>query len=508
MVFENEINIYNPNAIKSEFHSQATQIGAVQGKIRAIISDSQITELQDGSVTMYDRLTSAEMDINGITTQVSSLRQADDQLESQISTIRQTASSISAEVTSVKNNYARKAQIIMAINNVTQESETQIKADCISLAGKRINLTSDDITINSTYFKVDKNGRITATAGTFSGELQAATGTFAGRLSAATGTFSGQLQAASGTFKGQLQAATGSFSGSVTATSGSIGGFTLANNSIYRSMSSLNSSTTPGVYIGTDGIGLGGGRFKVTGYGHMYANDVEIHGIVRTEQYGNYAELSYGNIHFSSYYSGISGMWDTYIRGNTYTMQFQDARNYEISVMNQSRTEGYMALDISYGGSHFQNDITCTSSITAAGTKSREVTTDDYGKRLLYCYETPSPLFGDVGEGIIAEDGRCYVMIDSVFAETISLNQYQVFLQKYGDGDCWVSEKMNAYFVVEGTPGMKFGWELKAKQSDFDQYRLERKEFSDFTIDTNIDYGGCLERHITEIQKEREVNAA
>ena len=249
MVFENEINIYNPNAIKSEFHSQATQIGAVQGKIRAIISDSQITELQDGRITMYDRLVSAEMDINGITTQVSSLRQADDQLESQISTIRQTASSISAEVTSVKNNYARKAQIIMAINNITQESETQIKADCISLAGKTINLTSDNITINSTHFKVDKNGRITATAGTFSGQLQAATGTFAGSLSAATGTFkgslsaatgtfAGSLSAATGTFKGSLSAATGSFSGSITARGGTIGGFTIGDDYLESSTNS------------------------------------------------------------------------------------------------------------------------------------------------------------------------------------------------------------------------------------------------------------------------------
>ena len=91
------------------------------------------------------------------------------------------------------------------------------------------------------------------------------------------------------------------------------------------------------------------------------------------------------------------------------------------------------------------------------GSKSRVVETEDYGNRLLYAYETPSPYFGDIGEGTISDDGKCYVWIDSIFAETVSLNQYQVFLQKYGQGDCWVSERKPGYFVVEGTPGLSFG---------------------------------------------------
>lgn len=139
-----------------------------------------------------------------------------------------------------------------------------------------------------------------------------------------------------------------------------------------------------------------------------------------------------------------------------------------------------------------------------SGTKSRRVNTDDYGKRFLYCYETPSPLFGDVGEGTISSDGKCYVMIDSIFAETVSLNQYQVTLQKYGQGDCWVSERNGAYFVVEGTPGLSFGWELKSKQSDFDQYRLE-KDVGNFSTENSMDYGTELISHIEEVKREREV---
>lgn len=108
------------------------------------------------------------------------------------------------------------------------------------------------------------------------------------------------------------------------------------------------------------------------------------------------------------------------------------------------------------------------------GTKSRGASADDYGDRKLYCYETPSPLFGDVGEGLTDETGVCYVFIDPVLAETIVTEQYQVFLQVYGSGNCYVSERKHDYFVVTGDPQTAFGWELKAKQKGYDQMRLER----------------------------------
>lgn len=140
--------------------------------------------------------------------------------------------------------------------------------------------------------------------------------------------------------------------------------------------------------------------------------------------------------------------------------------------------------------------------IRAEGTKSRQVSTDQYSDRLLYCYETPSPLFGDVGEGVIGEDGICYVTLDAVFAETIATNQYQVFLQKYGPGDCWVKARKGSHFVIEGTPGLLFGWEIKAKQRDYDQLRLERND-EQFTVPIQS-YGKDAAKHIGDIRKERE----
>lgn len=111
---------------------------------------------------------------------------------------------------------------------------------------------------------------------------------------------------------------------------------------------------------------------------------------------------------------------------------------------------------------------------SVGGTKNRLVETDDYGERLLYCYETPAPMFGDIGSGTIGEDGLCTVSIDDMLSEAARFDcAYQVFIQKCGDGDCWVSEKSPTHFTVQGTPGLAFDWEAKAHQLGYETARLE-----------------------------------
>ena len=112
--------------------------------------------------------------------------------------------------------------------------------------------------------------------------------------------------------------------------------------------------------------------------------------------------------------------------------------------------------------------------LSVSGTKSRAVETDNYSERLLYCYEAPTPMFGDIGTATIGADGLCFVEVDDIFSETIADCEYQVFLQKEGQGDCWIEEKTVRYFAIGGTPGLKVSWELKAKQKDYQNIRLEK----------------------------------
>lgn len=145
--------------------------------------------------------------------------------------------------------------------------------------------------------------------------------------------------------------------------------------------------------------------------------------------------------------------------------------------------------------------------IIVDGTKSRQVKTANYNNRLEYCYEMPTPYFGDIGEGITDNEGICYIFLDDIFAETIDTNcEYQVFLQSYGEGTVYVSERNSSYFIVKGTPNMKFAWELKAVQRDYEMYRLDEptqdgKETVDYAQDS-YDYLSSL---LYDVEQESEV---
>ncbi|MEZ3487316.1 MAG: hypothetical protein K1W22_12210 [Lachnospiraceae bacterium] len=133
--------------------------------------------------------------------------------------------------------------------------------------------------------------------------------------------------------------------------------------------------------------------------------------------------------------------------------------------------------------------------LSCSGTKSRIVETEDYRERLLYCYEMASPIFGDIGSGILDESGECLVEIDDIFSETVDISmEYHVFLQKEGRGDIWVSRKDTQFFIVEGTPGLHFSWEIKARQFDSSLVRLDlTAEEEDDPLDYEMLYWNELE---------------
>ena len=166
----------------------------------------------------------------------------------------------------------------------------------------------------------------------------------------------------------------------------------------------------------------------------------------------------------------------------------------------ETRTVGSNEYEIyAMGDCYWSGNLRLSGDLSVAGAKPRLVKTKSYGERLNYCYETPTPLFGDVGEAVIDADGYCYVDIDDIFSETIAGQvEYQVFLQKEGAGDCWVADKQRRYFVIQGTPNLKVAWELKAKQRDYETTRIE-------LANTNLDEyerikedGDLIDSYITE----------
>lgn len=142
----------------------------------------------------------------------------------------------------------------------------------------------------------------------------------------------------------------------------------------------------------------------------------------------------------------------------------------------KARNDSYKAI-LNNLGLDTSGGIIAGGSMQVYGTKNRIVKTENYAERLQYCYETPTPMFGDVGEGKMDETGKCYVWLDDIFVETIDSDcQYQVFLQAYGEGTVYVSERSPTGFTACGTPGLAFGWEIKAVQKNYNMIRLENFE--------------------------------
>lgn len=111
---------------------------------------------------------------------------------------------------------------------------------------------------------------------------------------------------------------------------------------------------------------------------------------------------------------------------------------------------------------------------TVAGNKNRVVQTENYGNVLMNAVESADCLFEDNGSGLINNEGICIIFFDSIFAETVNLNcEYYIQLTKYGQGDIYIAEKHNNYFVVKGTVGLGFDWNVKAKQKGYETDRMK-----------------------------------
>lgn len=282
-----------------------------------------------------------------------------------------------------------------------------------------------------------------------------------------------------------------------------------------------------GIVLNKGSININSGAFQVSNSGIMNATGATINGILYTVGVDHFdfpIALYIGHGSMRYYMPNQDPRRDSFAYIEAFSLDSTSQDRGTLSIMGQygvyigsDNLPGYPDPLVMIGGElEAQGDVkilnskslyitngnaTIQGNLTVNGTKSRSVVTDQYADRLLYCYETPSPLFGDIGEGKIGDDGKCYIWIDPVFVQTITTTQYQVFLQRYGNGECWVSERKCSYFVVEGTPGMAFGWELKAKQRDFDQKRLEPND-DPFTV-PNQTYGEDAARHIDDLKKER-----
>ena len=87
MIFEKVVNIYSKDYVLKRFQANETAIQVTQGKISALISESELIELQNSKATMYSKLASAALDINSLQLNFSDLNSKYDTVTGQYSSL-------------------------------------------------------------------------------------------------------------------------------------------------------------------------------------------------------------------------------------------------------------------------------------------------------------------------------------------------------------------------------------------------------------------------------------
>lgn len=244
-------------------------------------------------------------------------KDVDGQLTALESRIEQTIDGISLSVTNGK--IGQTASITLTVDGEKKTQNIDLKngvrsafandTSQVTINGGKITFNSGTIVINSTNFTVDANGKITAKSGTIGKFNITDKALYSGSKSTFNSSTSGVYLADDGISLGSNFKVTNA--GELTASKGKIANFTLESTKLYSGSKSSLSANATGVYIGSDGIALGGksgsdNLFSVTSAGALTAMSGKIGGytIVGQELRAKGIRLGVATVDM---YSGMSG---------------------------------------------------------------------------------------------------------------------------------------------------------------------------------------------------------
>lgn len=242
-------------------------------------------------------------------------------------------------------------------------------------------------------------------------------------------------------------------------------GLYLSNGNVYMNADYINTGELAGWKVGLKKLSASGTYGEVT----LDASTGEIYSETNTGIYvPGYGTLYGTRIRGINLYTGTVHASSASIGTSVSADSVSTSKKIEVGTHVEASGHFY-----SGGTGTDLADASIRGKLKVSGTKSRSVSTVDYDEQLFYCYEMPTPFFGDIGESVISDDGTCMIDIDDIFQESANVGiKYYVFLQREGEGDCWIAEKEQNYFVVKGTPGLKFSFEIKARQAEYEHMRF------------------------------------
>lgn len=159
MIFEQPVNIYSRDYVLKCFQSNETTVQVVRGKISALISESELIELQNSKATMYSKLASAVLDINSLQLQFSDISSKYDTITGQYSSLDAKVADYKAGLDGLSVNLTNLSTRINNDYSTTTAMNAAIKASVDGLSSTVSQTYATTQNVKSSLAEADTNAK-------------------------------------------------------------------------------------------------------------------------------------------------------------------------------------------------------------------------------------------------------------------------------------------------------------------------------------------------------------
>lgn len=267
----------------------------------------------------------------------------------------------------------------------------------------------------------------------------------------------------------------------------------------WTALNGQNQGNGHAIYGQNASLGTPTAVFKNTNQGPAASFEGRVNIMLQNDVTGNFSPLTAQGAsagpagYFKAFGAGTAIKAES--NGTGYTTieaQAGSGSRHAIYAVSRSASHATLEVDNQAGGrsASFSGEVIVIGNMIvngnqfATGSKNAVVATSS-GARLVHAEESSEVWFSDHGFAKV-ENGRAWVAIDPIFAETVSLDRaYHVFIEEYGDAELYVSKRTPSGFEVKlgrGQDGVEFSYRLMAKRRGFEDRRLDRAPDADVIV--------------------------
>ena len=159
MLFEQPVNIYSQDYVLKRFQSNETAVQVVRGKLSALISESELIELQNSKATMYSKLASAVLDINSLQLQFSDISSKYDTVTGQYSSLDAKVADYKAGLDGLSVNLTNLSTRINNDYSTTTAMNAAIKSSVDGLSSTVSQTYATTQNVKSSLAEADTNAK-------------------------------------------------------------------------------------------------------------------------------------------------------------------------------------------------------------------------------------------------------------------------------------------------------------------------------------------------------------